>query len=160
MLADAYVSHQLDGRARLRLPAKRGDAGYFAQLCRAVSEIPQVAAAQADPRTASLLLEYRGGLPALARAAQERRLFQLVGSESRSVRAQVRHTLHTMDHDLARISAGSWTFNDALFLALLGFALHEAMLGRLAAPAATLMWYAFSTLYLPEGQRTGMRINT
>jgi hypothetical protein len=160
MLPDAYISHQLDGRARLRVAAKRGDAGYFAQLCRALRELPEVAAAQANPRTASLLLEYRGSLPGLARLAQERRLFHLVGSESRSVRAQVRHTLRAMDQDLARISAGSWTFNDALFLALLGFAVHEAMLGRLAAPAATLMWYAFSTLYLPEGQHTGVRVNT
>jgi hypothetical protein len=150
MLPQAYLCHQVDGRTRLRVEAKRGDAGYFAQLSRELLGLPGVAAVQANPRTASLLLQYRGTPAALAGAAQERRLFQLVGSESTSIRARVRQSLQGMDRDLARISAGGWTFNDAVFLALLGFAIREAWLGRIAAPAATLMWYAFSTLYLPE----------
>lgn len=160
MLPEALLCHQLNGRVRLRVAAKRGDTGYFEHLCCELLSLPAVIAAQANPRTACLLVEFRGTLPELAGAARERSLFQLVGTESGSVRARVRHSLQAMDGDLARISAGGWNFDDALFLALLGLAAHEALLGRFAAPAATLMWYAFGTLYLPEGRHTGVRLNT
>jgi hypothetical protein len=100
--------------------------------------------------TASIVIVHGVELQTLAEGAQERGLFRLAGTEHGSVRAQTRRSLQGLSHDLARISGGAWTLDDALFLAMVGFAAHEGANGRFAAPAVTLAWYAFSTLAIPD----------
>jgi hypothetical protein len=63
----ATVTHRLPGRTRLRIPAHRGDAGFFAQAVEQARVLPTVRAAQANPVTGSLLLEHEGEIEPIAR---------------------------------------------------------------------------------------------
>lgn len=158
MLPDAYVCHQLTGRVRVKVADKRGELTYFSRACRELSTVTGVVAVSANPVTGSIVVN-GVSLRTLAEEAQARELFRLVGAENGTVRAQTRRSLERVSDDLARISGGAWNFDDALFLALIGFAVHEAVNGRFAAPAVTLAWYAFNTLAIPDDRIGSVRMD-
>ena len=66
----AHVAHQLPGRARLSVPARRGDPAFLGALAARLGAAPRVAAAVANARTGSILLTHEGPLePILAQVA-------------------------------------------------------------------------------------------
>ena len=77
-LPAARVEHRLPGRVRLRVMARRGDAGFFARTVERLRALPGVRAARANRRTGSILVEHDGGdLRAIAEAAAREGLFQV-----------------------------------------------------------------------------------
>ncbi len=76
----AEVVHQLPGRIRLRLHARRGEAAFFTDLAARLGRLAGVRAVKANPRTASLLIEYAGALDALLRAAREHAVLEAVAA--------------------------------------------------------------------------------
>lgn len=71
----ATIVHQTRDRLRLRVPSRRGNHRWFAQLKHALNAIPAVEEALCNPRTASILLTFAEGdadlvLKALAELGQ------------------------------------------------------------------------------------------
>lgn len=58
----AHLAHQLEGRARLAIPARRGDVAYFSMLSQQLANAGAVHSVRANPVTGSVLLEFSGTL--------------------------------------------------------------------------------------------------
>jgi hypothetical protein len=78
-LPDAYTVHQVAGRTRLRVPARRGDNSYFARVAGALAVIPDVRSVRVNPGTASILVHHAGSPQKFAEPAREAGLFRLTG---------------------------------------------------------------------------------
>lgn len=150
MLPAAFVCHRMAGRVRLCIDSKHHDQVYFARVGRELAAADGVVSVRTNALTASVLVVHGGALQRLADDAAARGLFRLV-EDAESPRARMRRGLASLSRDVSRVTGGHWNFADVLFLGLAGFAFSEAVKGNVAAPAATLAWYALSMLSAPDG---------
>jgi hypothetical protein len=129
----AVIASAVAGRMRLRLPAHRGDAAFFALLAQRALMLPGVVGAAANPLTAGLLLRFRGAPEAVLAAAAREGLFCSAAPAPVSVLPAA-----------ARLAP--------LGAAVLGLlAALQAWRGAVLPPAATLLWYAGSLLRASAG---------
>lgn len=126
-LPRAVVVSVTAGRVRLRLPAHRQDAAFFARLAQRALMLPGVTAAAGNPLTAGLLLRFRGDADGVLAAAAEEGLFRAAAPAPRATAGAAQ---------LAPLGAAAFGL-----LALL-----QASRGALLPPAATLLWYAGALL--------------
>lgn len=150
MLPAAFVCHRLAGRVRLSIDSKHHDHAYFAHLGRELAAVDGVVSVRTNALTATVLVVHRVALRRLGEDAAARGLFRLV-EEVESPRVHVRRRLARLSRDVSRVTGGHWNLADVLFLSFAGFAFAEAVKGNVAAPAATLAWYAFNMLSVPDG---------
>ena len=75
MIPAAHIEHQLPGRARLRVPSKRGEVPFFEKVVRELSKHPAVHELTATPLTGSIMLQYSEPLQAITAAAAAQDLF-------------------------------------------------------------------------------------
>lgn len=59
MLAAAYISHQSEGRLRIRIPEKRNDVEYFSRIQETLQGMDPSVQIQVTPFTGSVLVEHR-----------------------------------------------------------------------------------------------------
>jgi hypothetical protein len=155
MLPEAYVAHHAGERLRLRIPARKGDAAYFARAERALAAASGVRYAEANPLTASLLLQYDGPLGDLIAAGQAHSLFALapprIATESilDLVTDQVDHVERLVLHS----SRGALDLNTLLFVGLVGAGIVQIARGRALGPASALLANAAAVLALHRAQR-------
>ena len=76
-LPSAELVHQLPGRLRLRIAARRGDAAFFARTAEQIRSLAPVREVAANPRTGSLLICHHGPADALLSTAEDRGLFRI-----------------------------------------------------------------------------------
>jgi len=145
----AWVCHRTAGRLRIRVAARRGDLGYFDKISHMLAEAPGVTDVHANAVTGTVLLLHGSDIGRIGEFGAAHGLFRLV-ERMDSLRMQVRRGLAALNDDVGRASGGSWSLGDAAFVGLLGFAALEAIRGNLAAPAATLGWYALAVLSAPD----------
>jgi hypothetical protein len=94
MLPLAEVEHRIPGRMRLRVRARRGDAGFFRQAETALARVPGVRAVRATPSTGSILIEH-GDEAAVLAGARERGLFDVAPpTQAPPARAEAPATLN------------------------------------------------------------------
>jgi Heavy metal associated domain 2 len=118
----ATIQHQMPGRLRLRIPARRGDASFFHGVVQALSKVPGIEELDAFPLTGSIIIRHSGSAQAIAAAALEQGLFE-VGLEDPQKKAAtpqrpypgVRHTATTGLNGLAllQLARGQLTGNAA-----------------------------------------------
>ena len=70
----AHVEHRIPGRMRLRVRARRGDAGFFERAAD-LGRVPGVRAVHSNVQTGSILVEHAGDEAAVLAAAREQGLF-------------------------------------------------------------------------------------
>lgn len=121
----AEVVHAMEGRTRLRIPARRGDAAFFASVATALSTIAGVHHADVRPLTGSILLQHGLPLAAVAAAAEQARLFKIADGTSMPPPPQA-----------APIDA-KWVIGVGLGVV----AVWQLTQGRILPPAITLAWY-------------------
>jgi len=124
----AVIVSLVTGRIRLRLPAHRDDAAFFAMLAQRALMLPGVLGAATNPCTAGLLLRFRGAAGALLAAAAKEGLF----------RATLPATPPPTPSAAQLAPVGVAAFG--LLAAL------QAARGAVLPPATTLLWYAGSLL--------------
>lgn len=122
----AEVVHAMPGRARLRIPERRGDAVFFAAVATALSAIPGVIKAEVRPLTGSILIRHGPPLDRIRAAAQEARLFTVGNAGA------VPPPTPTVAIDPKM----------AIGLGLGAIAVWQLIEGRVLPPAITLAWYA------------------
>ncbi len=71
----AVVEHSIPGRMRLRVRARRGDAGFFERAA-GLGRVPGVHGVRANAQTGSILIEHAGDEAAVLAAAREQGLFR------------------------------------------------------------------------------------
>lgn len=146
MSAVAQCVHSVPGRVRYRILERRGDTEFFLQLREALAGREGIHAVVVNATTASILIHHAGDPDALAAAVRESGLFEVGPQPNLTLGAQAAAGLRDADSGLKLVTDGKIDMNSALFLALTGFAIHQAVKGNLLGPASTLIWYALATL--------------
>ena len=119
----AFVAHASGERTRLRVPSRRGDAGYFAACAARLAEIDGVLAVTPRALTASLLVEHDGEFGAIADRARAAGLF----------------AVQTPDAEDDPVPAPALPGLAGVLGAL---AVVQLFRQRVLPPAVTLLWYA------------------
>lgn len=154
MLPAAHLSHTTAGRARIRIPSKRGETGYFLSLKQQLSICPGVNELVANSQTGSMLITHTVSMGEIAEYAERHGLFQLdSGSANRSfpVIVEISDSFKTLDKGVNKLSGGGIDIASLAFLGLISMAIAQMRKGHILPPGITLLWYALSILLM--GQR-------
>lgn len=76
-LPQAFVTHRMQGRVRIRVPSMRNQAAYFENLRQRLATLPGLRRLTTNTRTGSVLIEYTGDIGELEALGQKLELFQL-----------------------------------------------------------------------------------
>ncbi|MDN5869628.1 MAG: hypothetical protein L0H73_02735 [Nitrococcus sp.] len=150
MTPRAELHHSIPGRTRLRLPARRGDVGYFTRLRAALEAIPGISEVRVNARIGGVTLLHPGlsSEPIYVWAA-ENGWFQIDDA-----RLHPDYFLQGVTRDISAASrrlasarqaaASGVRMRNALFVALVIMGISQTVRGQITAPAVTLFWYALN----------------
>ena len=176
----AHVVHAVTGRTRLLVPARRGDATFFARIRDSMRAMAGVDAVAATPRAGSVVIRHRGPFAPLAAAAEAAGLFTLTAPLAPAPRpAAARRVpgLALAAGGLAGLSAvqlarGQVAGNaiellwngyqartrlglPAVARVLVGVGLVQLARGQVLGSATSLLFYALTARLLARGQPRG-----
>jgi hypothetical protein len=134
----SIVEHRLPGRARLRIPSKRGDVAWFASAVRQLARHPEIDELSANPRTGSLFIRHQASVDLLKLLATESSLIEIASSPER-VRPSPVET---------EALAPTPEFLDMTSVSLLGLAAYQAFRGRVAGTALEHFWSAYGSAWI------------
>lgn len=141
----AQVAHQIQGRARIRVPSKRGDTEYFAFAHESLRACPSIEDIRVNPFSGSIVINHvDSSLDALIRFAQEKQLFTLEETEDRPevLLENASSGLEYFDTGIKNLSGGVLDLRSVLFILLMGLAIRQIVIGNTMGPASTLLWQA------------------
>lgn len=127
----ATIQHQIPGRLRLRIPARRGDVSFFHGIVQALSKLPGVEKLDAIPLTGSIIIRHSGSAQAIAAAATEQGLFEIGPEEPKEAAAP---STRRRPYSGLRSTAAT---------GLSGLALFQVARGQLTGNAAENFWNAY-----------------
>jgi hypothetical protein len=143
MTATAYKVHAVSGRTRLKIPSRRGEAAYFAQVAERLTECPGVVQVRVNSRTASVLISHQAPFDNIAAFAAEEALFALAGESLHQFLSRyTSENLQWLDELLGLASNGSLDLRSMLIISLVGLSLLQIARGQILLPATSLLWYA------------------
>jgi hypothetical protein len=153
-LPAARISHFTNRRLRIKVPEKRRDAAFFADVTDRLSTWDSIERVEANPLTASVLIYFSDARRLFLEAVAKNDLFDIdfdaaaaQQSEPVVTRAAVQ-SFETADRGLRRWTQNRIDMRGMLFLLLLSGGVYQLLRGRLATPAPTLLWYAGDLLGL------------
>jgi hypothetical protein len=155
-LPQARVCHLTSGRLRLKIPEKRGDDGFFGTVRERLSGWDAVQAVAVNPLTGSVLVHFADPAALVAENAQKNDLFAVAYEEMTEAEVEAplieraARGFAAADAAVRRWTAGGADLRGSLFVALLAGGLYQLARGNIAAPAATLLWYAGEMLHLRD----------
>jgi hypothetical protein len=144
----AYVVHRIPGRVRLKVPARRGDAAFFAELSQRVRRMPRVRHVDVNPMTGSVLLRHEGDFAHIASELLGSDAGQLVEMAMAlpSVARHVRHEVKDLDQALRRWSHHALDLGTVVAVGLAAMAGLQLLRGRAPSQAVSLAWYSAELL--------------
>ncbi len=149
-MLQAYVVHAVPGRARIKLPGKRGDGLFFSQLETWLRDCPGVAQVQINCRAASALIGFTpdGNLAQVARQARQHRVFKLENNPPplKTVGEIFSDQLGQVNHMINTGSRGHLDSNSIFFLLFLALGVKQLWRGNIMQPAIPLLWRALEVL--------------
>ena len=148
MSDSAILVHSAAGRARFKIPARKGDERYFATLEEQFYQLSGVSQVTCNPAIASVLILHDGVAPdALHVFAAERGLFEPENSRGGETLWEFASSgLTALDRRLQSYTDGHMDMRSVLLLVLLFLMARQFWRGSVAAPAASLLWYVFQLL--------------
>lgn len=155
MNVSAYVAHRSPGRTRIKVRSQRGNAEYFAELKRRLSQCPGVSGTKANFRTGSLLIIHKTPLPQIISFAQTHSLFTLnsqseIGHQSPSLLHRAKQGLSKADSEIARLTQGYIDVRSLVLILLVTASTVQVVRGQILAPTSTLLWYALELITSPK----------
>jgi hypothetical protein len=150
-LDEARLSHLLEGRLRMRVPARRQDSAFFADVARRLRECEGIEDVRVNPVTGSVLVVHATTLQAIAAFAAQQGLFTLRLEQDSSVemgrsrsRVVVRHVpSRTGQDEEGSRSDSSDKHARMLSATFAGLGTLQTFRGQVMTPALTLFWYAY-----------------
>ncbi|MCS6940383.1 MAG: hypothetical protein RMJ55_05955 [Roseiflexaceae bacterium] len=155
MLPTGYIAHRTGDRVRVRIPARRGDAAYFARIERELAACRRVMFVEANPLTASVLLRYSGTDDDLRRDGVDLELFAIEETPpaANPVLNAAAARIDQLDRVIQRSSNGSFDLLEVVFVGLVGASIVQTLRGQALGPASTLMAHALAILALHRARR-------
>ena len=164
-LPQARVCHYATGRLRLKIPEKRRDEAFFNTVNERLSAWDSIERLEVNPQTGSVLVQFSDVGALFAENALKNDLFELdyealeaASEEVPVLTEQAAQAFAQAEAAVRRWTGGGADLRGAIFLVLLLGGIYQLLRGNIAAPAATLLWYAGATLRLwdaapksPEG---------
>lgn len=146
MASDASITHNMQGRLRIRIPSRKRDDAYFAAVKDALSAAEGVDSVEVTPQTGSVLVFHHTAVDAITQAGASKDLFEIIAApEVRntmlhdSISAQV----SKINDRIKELSEGGVDLRGLAFIALVGTGIYQIARGNFAAPAwYTAFWYA------------------
>src|SRR5579864_4558505 len=154
-LPEAHIGHYSNGRLRVKIPDKRGDEDFFHTLetrLRGWNSIQQVTV---NPLTGSVLVTFDDPQALFTENAMRNDMFAVDFDELAALAEPVpsvidwtKKRMSGADEALRGWTSGAADIRGTVFLLLVGAGVVQAVRGNIAAPAATLLWYAGAVLGL------------
>ncbi len=150
-MLQAYVVHVAPGRARIRIPAKRGDGLFFTQLESWFKTCPGISQIQINPRAASVLVHFASvtpGLNEIARLARQHRIFRLDENPPplKTVAEIVADRMGRANQVISTGTRGHLDSQSVFFLLFLALGIKQLWRGNIMQPAIPLLWRAVEIL--------------
>ena len=151
----AYIRHQIPGRVRLKIPEKKGDLGYFAELAEGFAVCHTITQLELNPVSASVLIchDLSEDFLTIAGFAQENGLFCIIDQPEakfslpkKPVTKFASAGITRIDQSLSDFTRGLLDGRSLLFLALIGLALRQMSKEHVLGASTSLLWYAFRVL--------------
>jgi hypothetical protein len=131
MASVAYIEHQIPGRARLRIPEKRGDARFFQHLIAVLAKHPMVKELDGSPLIGTVRICHSGSVEAITAMAAKEGLFE-IGKRAPQPRQPT-----------TSAGAGDAGMLDSVATGLSGLALVQVTRGEVIGSAAENFWNAY-----------------
>jgi hypothetical protein len=152
------VCHLTTGRLRVKIPEKRRDEAFFTNLEQRLAPWDSIEQVEVNPLTASVLVHFSDLGALFAENAMRNDLFAVDLDQLEGVDGKPRQALTEWakqrwtdaDKALRRWSGGNADIRSAAFLALVAGSILQLFRGRIAPPAATLLWDAGEVLQIWE----------
>lgn len=151
-LPDACVAHTCTGRTRLRIPDRRHDAGYFETVVEGLRSCGWITTVQANPATASIVIQHDVELAEIAHYAAASGLFSLtsLAPSADSALRGASDGLRAISSTVQGMTNGVLDAPSLAYAGLVGLALVQALRGNIAGPATTLLWNALTLVQLGD----------
>jgi hypothetical protein len=156
-IPDAFLSHRISGRARLKIPSKKGDFHYFESLKEQLSKCSGIETMEVNPVSGSILIVHASDVEKIAEYARNKNIFNLKNNRSNSadLHSTVSKSFKDINGKIRGITGGDMDIAGAAFLTLLGLGIYQISRGNFAAPAwYTAFWYALN-IFLKSGNKGG-----
>ncbi|MHB8481543.1 MAG: HMA2 domain-containing protein [Nitrospiria bacterium] len=154
MLPDAYLTHFIQGRMRVRIPSKKGDEAYFLSLKDRFARFPGVQKIELNPLTGSVLVLHNLDIKSLdkkliAEYTELNALFKLDISrpDPASIAApeKISETYREANEKIRKFTDGEIDLPTLVFTGLLGAGIFEVGRGNVGAlPWHVALWYALN----------------
>jgi hypothetical protein len=166
-LPEAVIAHVSRGRVRLKIPAKKRDAGFFSHLEHFLSRLPGVEEVKVNPLTGSIVVVHslnltsREDLDSLAASSSMSGLFTLATPDIQQAppRAEplariLAARLATLNEHVKGLTGGMVDVPTLAIASLVAVSIRQLREGVVFIPAVTALWYAGSLLkdQLQEGR--------
>jgi hypothetical protein len=165
MLPEAFITHFMTGRVRIKIPSKKGDEGFFFSLKERFSNFPGVQKIEINPLTGSLLIIHSFDPESLdikqIKAYTElNSLFRLEGGAPGgkgaplNIRKKVGETFQGFNENIKELTSGEIDLPTLAFFLLLGVGVFQIGAGNFAAPAwYVAFWYALNIFMQGEARK-------
>lgn len=146
MASDASITHNMEGRLRIRVPSKKRDEPYFAAVKDVLSAVEGVDEVEVTPQTGSVLVFHHTDTEAITQAGASKDLFKI--NPAPEVRNTMLHDsvsaqVGKINDRIKELSEGGVDLRGLAFIALLGTGIYQIARGNFTAPAwYTAFWYA------------------
>jgi len=142
----AHIGHRTAERLRIRIPSRKGDAAYFSEVGKSLSEHGAVSSLEVSPRTASVLIKgFQPDLESIISVGEEHALFKLEDSapKAKLLSRKIAAPFRDLGRSIDRFSGGEIDLAGAVFLGLIGWGITQLARGNFVAPPwYTAFWYA------------------
>jgi hypothetical protein len=147
-LPQARVCHFTTGRLRVKIPEKRRDETFFDTVKERLATWDSIEQVDVNPLTASVLVHFSDVGSLFAENALRNDLFALdydaleAAFEAPALTEWVKQRWKDADLAVRRATSGAADLRSAVLVTLLVAGTYQLFRGNIAAPAATLLWYA------------------
>ncbi len=160
MLPEAYISHSIPGRLRVKIPSRKGDMYFFGDVFKQLSLCAGVERVEVNSLTGSVLLFHTANIGRISEFARENNLF-LIREEKRFAGGQtyLSRRISTAFRDLNQkvlvSTKGFASIPDLIVVALVGLSIYQISRGNFLAPAwYTALWYAMNIFLKSRANQT------
>jgi hypothetical protein len=147
-LPQARVCHFTTGRLRVKIPEKRRDDAFFEIVKQRLATWDSIERVEVNPLTASVLVQFSDVGRLFAENASRNDLFALnydaleADFETPALTEWAKRRWSDADLTVRRWTSGAADLRGAVLVTLLVAGSYQLFRGNIAAPAATLLWYA------------------
>lgn len=144
MLPAAYISHQIEGRMRVRIPSKRRDQDYFDFVTQRLRECDGILALRINYLTGSVLIIHGLDVDAIAAYAERNGLFTLAPVEVvvAPLAQGISNQFRVLDERLRAKTSGALDLGGLAFFGLVAASAAQLARKNIWPAGATLLWYA------------------